>query len=202
MKVLAINGSHRAGKSTSAILESILEGFKGKGWETELVELSRCSMEYCCGCNSCLKQRPCPLHDDLDGVFDSLREADAVVLGSPNYFLNVTARMKCFMDRTRPFHLAGDTLSGKVAGIVCTTGLSNAGSDNAISILKRFCDAHGWVTVGGTAVVASWEDQRISDLEVRYRKTAALDPRGIATATKMVEKIDSLCRGEALSSAR
>lgn len=70
-------------------------------------------------------------------LVDAVRDAGVVILGIPNYFENVTARMKCFMDRMRPPDLAGNLLAGKVAGIVCTTGLSNAGSDCALGTKGR-----------------------------------------------------------------
>ena len=39
MKILAINGSHRAGKGTAALIEAALEEARAKGFETELIEL-------------------------------------------------------------------------------------------------------------------------------------------------------------------
>ena len=98
MKVVGINGSHRAGKSTSKLLQRALSVFEGAGWETELVELSRLDIEFCAGCNSCLMGKPCPLlgreGDDAQAIFDSIAAANAVILASPNYFENVSARMK------------------------------------------------------------------------------------------------------------
>lgn len=202
MKVVAINGSHRAGKSTSVILQSILADFEGRGWQTELVELSKVNIDFCIGCNSCLMRKPCPLvEDDFGDILKSIEESDAIILGSPNYFLNVTARMKNFMDRMRPPHLAGDVLADKVAGLVVTTGLNNAGADCAVNVLERFCDGQGWIKVGGSTVVASWEEGLMEDGRAKYRKTAALDPRGIEYSKKLVERVDELCRAKAACEA-
>ncbi|MEG1247072.1 NAD(P)H-dependent oxidoreductase, partial [Gordonibacter sp.] len=41
MHILAINGSHRAGKGTAALLQAALEQAAACGAETELVELAR-----------------------------------------------------------------------------------------------------------------------------------------------------------------
>lgn len=40
MKILAINGSHRAGQNTAFLLNLALEEGKARGAETELIELS------------------------------------------------------------------------------------------------------------------------------------------------------------------
>ena len=60
-----------------------------------------------CGCKSCmackLKKEPrpnrCVLRDDLTPVLDRVHEADAVVLGSPVYFSEVTGEMRSFFER-------------------------------------------------------------------------------------------------------
>ena len=41
MRILAINGSHRPGKGTAALLQAALDAAQGAGAETELVELAR-----------------------------------------------------------------------------------------------------------------------------------------------------------------
>ena len=41
MRILAINGSHRPGKGTAALLQAALDAAQGAGAETEFVELAR-----------------------------------------------------------------------------------------------------------------------------------------------------------------
>ncbi len=192
MKAIAINGSHRAGASTSRLLRLVLDGLESRGWDVELVELSQLDIAYCTGCSACLKGRACPLEDDLGNVVSRIQEADAVVLGTPNYFQNVTARMKCFMDRMRPQHLAGDVLGGKAAGLVCTTGLSDLGVDCALAALRRFCDLQGWVALGSHSVIGSWQEGVDQDGRALYRKSAAIDPRAVAVADKLAAQLDSV----------
>ena len=142
MKVLAINGSHRAGKGTAAMVEAALEELRAEGIETELVELSKCNIEYCIGCNRCLGKPECTVKDDMQGLYEKMLEADGIILASPNYFANVTARMKCFMDRTRPLHMTANALKGKVGGIIATTGLSNCGGEETVSTMQRWFQIH------------------------------------------------------------
>lgn len=135
MKVLGINGSHRAGKGTAALLQAALDGAAEQAAalevpvSCELVELSRLDIEFCIGCNRCLVQTSCTLSDDMNDLYEKLRDADVVLLGSPDYFGTVSARMKNFMDRTRPFHMVENVLAGKVGGSLATAGLNNCGGE-------------------------------------------------------------------------
>lgn len=133
MKVLGINGSHRAGKGTAALLQAALDGAAEQGTALgvpvsgELVELSKLDIEFCIGCNRCLAQTSCTLKDDMSDLYEKLRDADVILLASPDYFGTVSARMKNFMDRTRPFHMVENVLAGKVGGALSTAGLNNCG---------------------------------------------------------------------------
>ena len=64
MRILAINGSHRPGKGTAALLQAALDAAQGAGAETEFVELARLDIGYCIGCNACLAKPACTLSDD------------------------------------------------------------------------------------------------------------------------------------------
>ena len=196
MKVVTINGSHRPKKSTSRLLQIALDDFARRGWETQLIELGRTNIEFCIGCNSCLKGKPCPLlsreGDEMQGILDAIEASDAIIVGSPNYFCNVTARMKNFMDRTRPPHLAGDIYAGKVAGVICTTGLNNAGADSTGATLQRFCSVHGWLMPKPSLVTATWDIGPDEDGRVRYRTSAADDPQALEKIHRMTKSMMEL----------
>ena len=127
MNILAINGSHRAGKGTAALLNAVLESAGHQGATCELIELSHLDIRFCSGCNACLGRNRCAMHDDMDLLYDKMMRADGIVLGSPVYFGTVSARMKNFMDRTRPLHMVDNALAGKVGGMVTCAGLPDCG---------------------------------------------------------------------------
>jgi len=145
-KILAINGSHRKGKNTEALLLAVLEGAKEAGANTKLVELVDYNIKPCLGCNRCLRKPQCSItDDDMGRLAQKLLGADGIVLGSPVYFSNVTGRMKVFMDRTRWLYLSKSMLSGKVAAAVTHAALRNGGQELAHLILERFFTVHGMV---------------------------------------------------------
>ena len=104
MKIIAVNGSPRKNWNTDTLLKNVLSGAESAGAETEMVYLYDLGF---CGCKSCmackLKKEPrpnrCVLRDDLTAVLDRVHEADAVILGSPIYFSEVTGEMRSFFER-------------------------------------------------------------------------------------------------------
>lgn len=139
MKILAINGSHRPGKGTATLVNVALEEARAAGAETELIELATCDIKFCLGCNHCLRHTDCSItDDDMPRIADALKAADGIILASPNYSANVTARMKNFMDRTRYLHMVEDQLKGKVGAVIATTGLSNNGGEEAVAAMQRW----------------------------------------------------------------
>ena len=147
MKILAINGSHRAGQNTATLLSFALEEAQAKGAETELIELSKLDIQYCVGCNRCLGKPLCSLSDDMDALKEKMLAADGIILGSPDYFSNVTARTKCFIDRTRPLHMTSNQLKGKVGGYLTMSGLDNCGSEATNHVLDNFFATHEMLVV-------------------------------------------------------
>lgn len=104
MKVIAINGSPRKSCNTDTLLKKALDGTASAGAETEMVYLYDLKFRGCVSCMACKLQkepRPnrCVLRDDLTAVLDKVHGADAVILGSPIYFSEVTGEMRSFFER-------------------------------------------------------------------------------------------------------
>lgn len=148
MKILAINGSHRKGRNTAAMLQTVLEEAARLGAETELVELVDYHIKPCQACNKCLAKPECSIKDDDMGkLAEKMLAADGIVLGSPVYWANVSGLMKNFMDRTRWMHMVKNLLHGKVGGAVTHAGLRNGGQEFALEIMNRFLAAQGLFVV-------------------------------------------------------
>ncbi|MBN2006479.1 MAG: flavodoxin family protein, partial [Anaerolineae bacterium] len=96
MRVLYISGSPRKRSNTDYLLELMLSITGG-----QFVKLSDYHIEPCKACGACLRLDQCTLDDAMTHVLiPQLLAADALVLGSPVYFNNVSAQLKAFMDRT------------------------------------------------------------------------------------------------------
>ncbi len=70
------------------------------GHDTEFVKLAGLDYSACKGCvQLCAKPQVCMLKDDLFACYRKIKEADAIVLGSPVRFGTVSRLMLSFIDR-------------------------------------------------------------------------------------------------------
>lgn len=103
MKVVAINGSPRKKWNTYTLLEKVLEGATSKGAETELINLYDLDFKGCVSCFYCkrkgIEHGKCALKDDISPIIEKLKDVDAIVFGSPIYFMNMTAGLTAFLER-------------------------------------------------------------------------------------------------------
>jgi multimeric flavodoxin WrbA len=104
VKIMAFNGSPRKKWNTATLLEKALEGAVSQGAETELIHLYDLNYKGCISCFACKTKGGksygrCAVKDDLALVFRGIEKADAIILGSPIYFGNISGEMKSFMER-------------------------------------------------------------------------------------------------------
>lgn len=99
MKVIGISGSPRNNGNTSYLIQRALEDVEKYGIETKMVNLSDYTIADCIGCEGCKRTYSCVIKDDMQELYPLILQADALVLGSPTYFYDVTAIMKAFLDR-------------------------------------------------------------------------------------------------------
>ena len=102
MKVLMINGSFRKANCKYVLEQVALK--LGEEYVCEFVDLRDKNIKFCSGCMTCHKSNKCVYQDDMVELLEKIKESDLVVLASPNYFGNMNAITKNFIDRTCPFH--------------------------------------------------------------------------------------------------
>jgi multimeric flavodoxin WrbA len=122
MKAVAINGSPRKGGNTEILLKKALEPIAAAGHGTEYVQVGGTRLRGCTACGTCgkTKNRRCVFDDDLfNATFAKMAEADAILIGSPSYFANMTAETKALIDRAGYVGLAnGGLLRRKIGAAV------------------------------------------------------------------------------------
>ena len=100
MKVLGINGSSRKDGNTAIIIGKVFEELNKEDIETELIQLADYDIQPCRGCFACKGRGNCVLaKDGFAYIFSQMVEADGIILGSPVYSADVSARMKAFLER-------------------------------------------------------------------------------------------------------
>jgi multimeric flavodoxin WrbA len=104
MKVLAINGSPRKTWNTATLLKKALKGAASQGAETELIHLYDLKFTGCTSCFACKTKGGksygrCAVKDGLAPFLKEVEASDALILGSPIYFGNVSGEMRSFLER-------------------------------------------------------------------------------------------------------
>ena len=122
MKAIAINGSPRPGGNTEIMLKKVLEPLEAAGWSTEYLRIGGKPVRGCLACMKCVEKRNgrCIIEDDdINDYLERMYAADAIILGSPTYFADVTPELKALIDRAGFVALAnGGAFSGKIGAAV------------------------------------------------------------------------------------
>lgn len=100
MKVMGINGSARKDGNTAIIVGEVFDELNKEDIETELIQLADYEIQPCRGCFACKGRGDCVFaKDGFAEIFSRMVEADGILLGSPVYSADVSAKMKAFLER-------------------------------------------------------------------------------------------------------
>lgn len=105
MNVMAFNGSPRKKNwNTVTLLNNALEGAASAGADTELIQLYDLNFSGCISCFSCKRisrkeDGVCAVQDDLTSVLDRVRNADALIIGTPVYYGAESASTRALIER-------------------------------------------------------------------------------------------------------
>jgi multimeric flavodoxin WrbA len=147
MRMLGIVGSPRKGGNTEILVREALKAASEEGWETEIFLASEKQVAPCKACGTCHKEGTCSIKDDMQELYAQMGRADAIIIGSPVYFGNVSAQTKAIMDRTFSL-LRSQGLRDKVAGAV--VAVRRVGGNQVRSMLYSFFIAHKMIVAGGS----------------------------------------------------
>jgi multimeric flavodoxin WrbA len=152
MKAVAINGSPRKGGNTEILLKQALAPLAAAGWETEFVQLGGKPIRGCQACYECFKKknRRCSQKDEFfNDCFEKMAASDAILLGSPTYFTDVSAEMKALLDRSGLVALAnGGLFRGKIGAAV--VAVRRGGGTHAFDTMNHMFLMSGAIVPGST----------------------------------------------------
>ena len=81
MKILGICGSPRKGASEFLLKRALEELESEDSFETIFISVRDKDISPCTHCNDCVETKgKCSIHDDMDEIYDALREADGIIL--------------------------------------------------------------------------------------------------------------------------
>lgn len=137
MKILGISGSPRKDdrSGTNKLVRRVLEA---TALDYELVSLQGKRIDGCIACLGCANDNVCKVKDDMTELREKIVEADAYVIGAPNYYSTLNAKTHAFLERFFQFrHKEGNALWGKLGVAVGVGGtIGNFPADD----IEKFYD--------------------------------------------------------------
>ena len=120
MRYVIINGSPRK-KNTWAVVEQVKTNLNG---EFDEIHLAKEKIPMCVGCYNCILkgEKYCPHFDKVNPIVERIKKADAIIMTSPVYAMNVTALLKNFLDHTAYLFHRPVCFTKKAMVIVTTAG--------------------------------------------------------------------------------
>ena len=102
-RIIAVNAGPRMGWNTETLVSEAARGAEAAGASVERFDLFRLEkFTGCISCFGCKKERfkgHCICRDGLMPVLDAIREADGLIIGSPNYLSEMTASFRALYER-------------------------------------------------------------------------------------------------------
>lgn len=107
MNILILNGSPRANGNTAAMTRAFMEGAEAAGHEVTEIQVGRKKIAGCLGCEYCHTKGngSCVQKDDMEEVYEALRQADMLVFASPVYYFTMSGQLQNAIDRTYAFDI-------------------------------------------------------------------------------------------------
>ena len=182
MKIVAANAGPRKGWNTDTIITEASKGAEAAGAEVERFDLFRLEkFTGCISCFGCKKEKfkgQCICRDGLKPVLDAIREADALIIGSPNYLSDLTSSFRALYER-----LIFQNLTYNKENPCCNTHpipvllvmTSNAPEGMYDGLLKNYQQVLSSV-VGPTEVFVSGDTLQLKDYSKTDWEWSLFDP--------------------------
>jgi len=145
VKIVGICGSLRSGSYSQQALKIVAAKIEGIGAEVEILDLQTLNLPFCNGGNDY------PEYPDVEKMRQKVKEADGLILATPEYHGSVSGVMKNVLDL-----MSFEHLDGKVAGLISVLGgQSNSNALNHLRLILRW--VHAWVIPEQISIGQAWK---------------------------------------------
>jgi len=101
MKVIGFIGSSRKNGATANMVKNLAVSLDSSG-KADVLFLSEQKIHYCVGCEYCRTHEGCSQKDDMESLLKKMYLSDAIIIGAPVYFGEMSSLAKTFTDRLYP----------------------------------------------------------------------------------------------------
>ena len=153
MYVIGINGSSHSDGNTAFLIDEVFSHLEKEGVKTERINMQPVLNDLknpfcvCCegGCDGA-----CYKGTKLQTLFEKMKEADAIIFGSPVYFGGPTAQIKCLFDKTSLLRKE-KALLGKVGAAIAVGASKYGGQEPTVTTLHHLMLVEGMTLIGDSS---------------------------------------------------
>ncbi len=145
MQCIILSGSRNPAGQTAKAAQALLQGWKERGGQGEIIFLPTRHLERCRQCEDdgwgiCRSEGRCIIQDDFANLVAQIKAADLAVFATPVYFGDLSESLRAFTDRLRRIcmHDAGRAgIADKRAVGLCVAGGGGGGGPTCAVSLER-----------------------------------------------------------------
>jgi multimeric flavodoxin WrbA len=193
MKVLGISCSPRKDHTTDLLVKEALSTVEV---ETEFISLAGKNIGPCIACLGCVEDNVCKVKDDMRQLRQKIVDADAYIVGAPNYFSMLNGLAHCFLERFYQFrHREGKDVAGKLAVAI---GVGGSNGEPVVNNLKSFfqynqIECIGEISAQGAACCFTCgygETCKVGAIHMFFGEGTKITPKITPDLSKQPEKIE------------
>ena len=181
-KIVVVNSGPRKGWNTDTLITEAGKGAESAGAVIERFDLYR--LERYTGCVSCFgckrnaNKGHCVIKDGLTPVLDAIREADGLIIGSPNYLGELSASFRALYERlifqSLTYNLETPCCNQKEVPVLLVM-TSNAPDNSYLGLLANYQQTLSRF-VGPTKVFVSGNTLQLKDYSKQDWEWSMFDP--------------------------
>ncbi len=189
IKLFGISGSPRKASTDYIVREALRYAQEMYSATTEYFSAMGKKMNFCIHCDYCIKNRNgCVYKDDMEFVYEKLKWADAIIIGTPVYQGMMSAQTKAILDRCRAI-AAQDLhfIRNKPGAALASGGDRIGGQEPSMQAILNFYIINEALPIGGGSFGANlggafWSKDRGAE-------GAREDEEGLNSMRKTVDRL-------------
>jgi len=160
--------------------------------ETEFITTANKEIATCTHCQWCIENMaPCKVQDDLQPIYESMRQADGIIFSSPAWLNTLAPFLLNLFSRARYQVFFTNEFRNKVAGLL-TLGFLGFGMEHAIDTLRDLTSCFNMIPVANGSALSS---TRAYGQRPAYLKNGVLDDKhGLETVKKAAIRVVEISR--------
>lgn len=101
MKTLIFNGSPRKNGDTSFLVDKLKDILNG---DIKIIYTYSSNIKTCSDCRYCWQNVGCCIDDDMQTIYNDIKDADNIIIASPLYFSELTGSLLSVLSRLQTFY--------------------------------------------------------------------------------------------------